>query len=151
MKEYYKYANGYINLNDENLYLTNSGNWQETLSLEEKKSKAKQPGILQRPDINIFKYSALGLFLVLMRFGPVGKYNILFGLPIAIYFLMWLFKKEQAKPYKIPLTKIEAIKPYNEGLKIIFRNGNNEPDFEIVDNVDPKGIETLIGLKPTTI
>ena len=38
MKEYFKYANGYININDENLFLTHSGNWSETSTLVEKLS-----------------------------------------------------------------------------------------------------------------
>ena len=40
MKEYFKYANGFVNLNDENLFLTNSGNWSETSDLLEKSPKS---------------------------------------------------------------------------------------------------------------
>ena len=36
MKEYFKYANGYVNIKDEFFFLTNSGNWFEILELKEK-------------------------------------------------------------------------------------------------------------------
>ncbi len=46
--------------------------------------------------------------------------------------------------YKIPLTKIELVEKYDKGIKISFRNEANHPDFEIIDNVEPKGFEVLL-------
>ena len=39
MKEWFKYEFGYVNVDSENLFLTNSGNWGETISLTEKTKK----------------------------------------------------------------------------------------------------------------
>lgn len=150
MKEYYKYANGYININDENLYLTNSGNWQETHDLQEKNPKSKRQNASRIAGNNFFIILVLCAFTVLLYFG-ITKNMLFLGLPVAAYFVINYFKSEQGKRYKIPLAKIERIEKFEKGLKIIFRNGNDQHDFEIVDKVDPKGIEALIGLKPTTI
>jgi predicted small integral membrane protein len=146
MKLFYKYASGYININDENLYLTNSGNWQEANGLEEKNPKTKRQNTLRRAGNNLFIILVLCAFTALAYFG-YSKNKFLFGLPVAAYFVINYFKSEQGKRYKIPLAKIERIEKYDKGLKIIFINGNNESDFEIVDNVDPAGIEMLIGLR----
>ena len=39
MKEWFKYEFGYVNIDSENLYLTNTGNWSETKTLTEKTKK----------------------------------------------------------------------------------------------------------------
>lgn len=147
MKLYYKYASGYININEENLYLTNSGNWQEALALEEKNAKTKRQNSSRIAGNNFFIILVLCAFTALMYFG-FTKNKLLFGLPVAGYFVINYFKSEQGKRYRIPLEKIERIETYDKGLKIIFLNGNNEPDFEIVDNVDPAGVDMLTKLKP---
>ena len=36
MKQWFKYEFGFVNLDSENFYLTNSGNWSETENLKEK-------------------------------------------------------------------------------------------------------------------
>jgi hypothetical protein len=57
------------------------------------------------------------------------------------------FKSDFGNQYKIPLVKISAIDKYEKGLKINFLNAANEPDFEIVNNVDAVGIGILTQLK----
>jgi hypothetical protein len=53
MKEYFKYANGFVNINYENLFLTNSGYWSETRELLEKSSKT----------IKKHKYKSLKIYI----------------------------------------------------------------------------------------
>jgi hypothetical protein len=36
-KSFYKYKYGYINIDQNNIYITSTGNWSETIQLTEKK------------------------------------------------------------------------------------------------------------------
>ena len=62
MKEYFKYANGYVNINDENLFLTNSGNWSETHDLLEKSPKSIRKNDLK--SVKIYAYYFVIIVLV---------------------------------------------------------------------------------------
>lgn len=72
------------------------------------------------------------------------KGSFMIGTSVAILFFLYkYFQPEMGKRYKIPISKIESVQNFEKGLKIIFRNQTGEPDFEIIDNVEPKGFEIL--------
>lgn len=150
MKHYFKYGAGYVNIDTENLFLTNSGNWQETRELEEKSPKTKRQNSFRIGRMNLFLYVVFGvisivIFKMMASDAPATK--LIFGLPVLAYFVNNYFKNELGKRYKIPLTKIQTVERYdNNGLKINFLNSTNEPDFEIIEKVEPKGFEVLTGL-----
>jgi methionyl-tRNA synthetase len=65
MKTWFKYEYGYVNLDSDTLYLTNSGNWSETTTLSEKTKE-----ITQKNDTKNYKYvsflvSIIAFFCVL--------------------------------------------------------------------------------------
>lgn len=146
MKHFFKYASGYINIDDQNLYLTSSGNWQEAHSLTEKNTSSAKANKRRVNKNSVFLYGLLALALLATAY-MVGTNKLKF-LPLLLVFYGLYevnkhFSKEMGNRYKIPLSKIEAVEPVDGGLKITFRNEAGEPDFEVVKGVEVKGVEVL--------
>lgn len=141
MKEYFKYRNGYVNIDDETLYLTNSGNWSETFVLLEKSPKSirKNKAKLLKINLYLFILGCLVVFFLLSSEGRVVPLALA-GLGITAYFYMI---KETGKRYKIPISKIKKIEIEGHQVKIIFLNLNDIEDVETIDNVEAKGIQIL--------
>jgi len=97
--------------------------------------------------MNLFIYITFGIiaFIVYKSVSRDKPYfNAIFGLPVAAYFVNRYFTTEMGKRYKIPFSKIQSIERYdNDGIKVIFLNASNEPDFEIVEKVEAKGFKVL--------
>jgi hypothetical protein len=141
MKEYFKYDNGFVNINDENLFLTNSGNWSETHDLLEKSPKS-----IRKNDLKSFKmYSFPFVIICISLFMITKSENVFFpltfaGLGFAAFFYL---KREIGKRYKIPISKIISFDVSNDKVKILFRNANDIDDFEEIFKVDTKGLAIL--------
>lgn len=141
MKEYFKYANGYININDENIFLTNSGNWSETNKLMEKSPKSIRKNQFKGFKIYIYLFVLACIILLVLsksKSGSIPVGIILLGLAVYTY-----MKRETGKQYKITISKIKEITISENQTKIIFLNEANVEDFEILNNVEGKGIEIL--------
>ena len=151
MKHYFKYCSGYVNIDAENLFLTNSGNWQETHELNEKNKQSKRQNSLRIARMNLFIYITFGIiaFIVYKSVSRDKPYfNAIFGLPVIAYFVNKYFSTEMGKRYKIPLSKIQSVDKYDtDGIKINFLNAANEPDFEIIEKLESKGFKVLDELK----
>lgn len=141
MKEYFKYDNGYVNINDEDLFLTNSGNWSETIKLQEKSPKSIRQNNLKGFRIYIFLFIIFCLILLLIsraKSGTIPIGLVLLGLAAFAY-----MKRETGSRYKIPLSKITGIKISGNEAKIIFLNQDNTEDFETIHKVENKGLHVL--------
>lgn len=141
MKEYFKYANGFVNINDDNLFLTNSGNWSETHELLEKSPKSIKQNNFKAFKIYIYLFIIACLILFILsksKSGSIPFGIILLGLGAFAY-----MKRETGKRYKIPISKIKTIEIIGTSAKIIFYNANNVEDFEEIKSIDVKGIVVL--------
>lgn len=146
MKEYFKYANGYININDENIFLTNSGNWSETHTLMEKSPKSIRKNKFKGFRIYIYLFVVACLIILVVsksKSGSIPVGIVLLGLAAYTY-----MKRETGKQYKIPISKIKEIAISGNQTKIIFLNEGNHEDFEIIDNLENNGIAILSKIKP---
>jgi hypothetical protein len=145
MKEYFKYANGFININDENIYLTYSGNWSETYKLNEKSSKSNFTS-----NKIYFNY-----FFVIVLLG-IGGYDVLknvknqsfpFGI-VLIGLGIWAFlKRDKGESFKIPLSKVIKITISLNAATIVFYNENNSEDLVEITTMEPKGAGILEQIK----
>jgi len=152
MKEYFKYAKGFVNINDENLFLTNSGNWSETHELLEKSSKSIRQ--------NKFKANKIYFYylfvIVLLGFGifdilrDIKNKTFPFGIILLGLGTFAYMKRETGKRYKIPISKIISVTIIENSAKIIFFNENNNEDFEEIYGIDAKGLIVLEELNLTT-
>lgn len=141
MKEYFKYAKGFVNINDENLFLTNSGNWSETHELLEKSSKSIRQNNFKGFRIYIFLFAVACLIVLILsksKSGSIPFGIILLGLGAFAY-----MKRETGKRYKIPISKIISVTIIENSAKIIFLNENNNEDFEEIYGIDAKGLGVL--------
>lgn len=142
MKEYFKYDNGFVNINDENLFLTNSGNWSETHDMLEKSPKSKRLNNLK--GFKVYAFFFILALLILAILSKSGK--IPFGILILALFAFAYLRKETGKRYKIPLSKIQSMTITDKEAKIVFLNANGVEDFEIIHNITDKGISIFNSL-----
>lgn len=141
MKEYFKYGNGFVNLNDENLFLTNSGNWSETLNLEEKSAKSIRKNNFKSFKIYLYIGIVAAFILLILTRSKSGL--IPFGFIILGIAAFAYMKRETGKRYKIPVSKIFKIEITESSAKISFYNSNGIEDYEEIFNIEPKGIKIL--------
>lgn len=140
MKEFFKYSNGYINCNDENLYLTNSGNWSETKELLEKSTKSVRKNAFKKGKYYVF-FSIIGaIFLFSITVDNGVKRIVPIGLIVVLILAYRYFSNEMGNTYKIPLEKIKNIEINKKDVRLVFLNLNGVEDFEIVPGVEKKGL-----------
>lgn len=145
MKEYFKYTKGFVNIDDDNLYLTNSGNWQEARNLKEKSSKTIKANNFRKNKINLYFYILLGLGILgtIYQFykGHSVRLPLVFsGLGFAAYRYMI---RETGNRFKIPLSKIKSITNENDLTSILFLDEQNLETSEIISGLEIKGIALL--------
>lgn len=151
MKEYFKYASGYVNITADDLFLTNSGNWSETHNLKEKSAKTAGKNRQKRFGFDFFFFIVLLLIgLAIFRFFKTGSLTfpiIMVALGFGVY---RYFKNEMGNSYKIPRHKITRIEISGDEARIVFFNEAGLADLEIIKGVESKGIDLLRQLYPTT-
>jgi hypothetical protein len=145
MKEYFKYANGYVNINDENLFLTNSGNWSETHDLLEKSPRSIRKNNFKANKIYLYYFFVFILigFGVFDIFRDIKNRTFPFGIILLGLAGLAYMKRETGKRYKIPISKIISFDISNDKVKILFRNANDINDFEEIFKVETKGLAIL--------
>lgn len=150
MKDWFKYEFGYVNIDFENLYLTNSGNWSETLDLTEKtkevtsKNNSKSSKVLGFMIIIVF----ISVFL-LHKSSINGKTGLtIIAIIVGGGFKVYQYlKTEIGSKFKIPLEKITEIKLNENNIEITFNNGEDVNDSYKLIGVGEKGKNLMSSLK----
>lgn len=153
MKHYFKYSKGYINVNSEDLFLTNSGNWSETQELKEKSPATARLNGNKNFKFDFFIFILLVMVLVttyqaINQTISKGVPILLIGISLAVY---RYFRNETGNRYKIPLSKIKAVVVKGDEVTIAFINANGTEDSETIKGVEPKGITVLNEVYPDTV
>jgi hypothetical protein len=146
MREFFKYEFGYINIDSENLYLTNSGNWSEIKNLKEKSVKTISDNNQRKMWIFIFlAIASIILLTMLVIHLKSSKISLVLciGAPFAAYKLYKYFQNELGSKYCIPLKKINSIELNDKNAVIHFKDFNNNDNSEEVVNIGDKGIKIL--------
>lgn len=150
MKHFFKYEKGFININDENLFLTKSGNWSEVDLLLEKSTKSKSQN--SKKKIRTYSFYAMLLSFSLLLFfnlnnGKSGKMMLPLGIVLLLLSAYNYIRAGSGNQYKIPLSKINKMEYSFNSLKIYFMNLNGKEDFEKIENIEEKGVQILKDLK----
>jgi membrane-bound ClpP family serine protease len=144
MKEWFKYEYGFVNIDTDNIYFTNSGNWSETIELEEK--GLQKSNIIRKIRIKLFWVLsfAIGIFLLYLNMVN-GRISILLiiGLPIGLFSIYNYLKTEIGSRFKLPISKIVSIAILSNNVSIEFKNFENKIEVEKLPNIEEKGIEIL--------
>lgn len=146
MKHFFKYEKGFININEENLFLTKSGNWSEIELLLEKSSKSKSQN--SKKKIRTYSFYAMLLSFSLLLFfnlnnGKSGKMMLPLGIVLLLLSAYNYIRAGSGNQYKIPLSKINKMEYSFNSLKIYFMNLDGKEDFEKIENIEEKGVQIL--------
>lgn len=154
MKEWFKYEFGFVNIDDNNIYLTNTGNWSEIHSLEEKSMRLDRKNDTKGSMMIGFILVFLALFGFLifknLMSGKVGFFLIAI-VALGGYKLYDYLKTEIGAQFKIPKSKITEIKIGKESAEILFLNADEKSDSYKLLRIDKKGIEILTELNKTYV
>lgn len=146
MREWFKYENGFVNIDDDNLYLTNTGNWSETPKTKEKSSSSKKSNFWRKLKINSFFYLVAAVFIALYLLKVISgdwSLGILGTLAVVGYFFYNYLRTEMGSKYKIPRSKIKEIQIREKTVLFVFFNEQGNEDVEKLNNVEEKGRELL--------
>ncbi len=146
MKNWFKYEFGYVNIDDENIYFTNTGNWSEISGLTEKTKKVSRKNKLRETRILLFLIPCLILFFCLFTCNLLSSRTsllLMVGLPTLAYFLYNYLKTETGSKYALPVSKLISIESDQKDITIHFMNGENKKDSELLTNVEQKGFDLL--------
>jgi len=144
MKEWFTYEYGFVNIDAENIYFTNTGNWSETHKLEEK-------GIQQQNSFRQFRMKIIPFILitvaVFLLIFPIDSRKVKFSLITTLVVLAISARKylktEIGLKFKLPLSKIENIKLNGKTATITFHDGEGKSTEQILEKLDREGIQLL--------
>lgn len=146
MKDYFKYDYGYVNVNDNCLYLTNSGNWSDTEDLAEKSVhiSVKNTWRNSKTWLLILSVSALVVAIQLKGNSSGGLgFVALFGIAAGYFAVYQRFRSDMGPTFKIPMSKITQIDLRGNVARIVFRDGDGDEDVQTLSGVSPEGLEIL--------
>ena len=149
MQKFFKYKFGYINVDNENIYLTNSGNWAECKRLQEKSLKTDIRTISKQ-----LKISSLIFTAALFVFGNIifsiqsGSFKVLPAIisTLALFGLYKVFMRDLGSQYLIPIANIISLKNRNQDLVIDFKDYKGQTltkSLTEVENFEWESIEQL--------
>ncbi|WP_196890166.1 hypothetical protein [Aureivirga sp. CE67] len=151
MKNWFRYRDGFVNIDSENFYLTNTGNWSEIKDINEKTKEVKVNPKMQYLWYILSLFLEVILGIVSSRVGndfysKIITVLIVFTIGLILYNLM---RREFGKIYKVPLDKLKKVEIDKRNLRIEFLNGDDKEDSELIKGIDKKGIEIIENLKVT--
>ena len=148
MKEWFKYEYGFINIDEHNIFLTNTGNWSETRGLKEKGDQKVNRVRRIRFQVSIALLIIITLLLFYNKlFSDEANLFLIIGIPLSGYSLYNYLKSELGSKYKLPISKISNIEIDKQDVNIQFFNFKNELDNELLENIDTKSLGILTRLK----
>ncbi|WP_375562027.1 hypothetical protein ACE193_05625 [Bernardetia sp. OM2101] len=144
MQRHFKYSKGYVNIDDTNIYLTETGNWSETKELSEKMSNQ----LFRRYGNAI---AILGVCLVIALggvFAFISSQKIRIGGVISVIAVLFFFyqavSSKMGYKFYIPKEKIIKVSSHKNILFLKFKNASEKE--EIVRISDIEKIDEVIEL-----
>lgn len=136
-----KFKGGYLNVDQDWVYVTTSGNWQETLGLNELVSNQR----LRNSSIIIWltTLTVVGLSLWLESYFILALFILLIALN---------YGKSLNPPFKIPISKISKVERIESTVTLYFYNEVGEPvsqKFRKINNHDFEVIKCALQLDKT--
>lgn len=154
MKEWFKHKYGFINIDDENVYITRTGNWSEVSGLKEKNYKPlKFADFRTKLKIGIYLFIVFGIIL----FGFISNiisgnisFLLLIGLPVLGYTAFQYIIPEFGSSFVIPRNKILAIRTEDTDFHIEFLDANDQNTSNHFYGLNQKGLEIINKVKDAT-
>jgi hypothetical protein len=142
-KVWFRYNFGFVNIDEKNIYFTNTGNWSDTISLRESTRNAKRADVLTKGSV-IFYLAAvyiIGFVIFLLNVSSSSFSIVVFvGLPFATWYVYKYFQRDLGRRFLIPVEKIKKVSIEDDKVKLIFTNGNSEEEEFEIEKVEEKGL-----------
>ncbi|MFZ6052344.1 hypothetical protein [Halocola ammonii] len=146
MKACYKYEFGYVNVDGESVYLTNTGNWTEIarLSTKTQRSHSRDMRRYFKHTIYLVVISIVAAaFVIYNVFFGVYNMVILIGLPVLIYYLYQYLKNEMGPAFAIPHHKLLSVESQGKSTIITYIDGEGDEVNDKLVKLEEEGQETL--------
>lgn len=146
MKSWFEYEYGYLVVDKENLYFTNTGNGSELRSLKEipfgeKRIKRKHPFWFLGAMVLPFCY-------LLYEMGSTVQSFIVMACFLGVFYFVYKYlKREMGISMWIPLKRIDSIEIRADFAEISYRDQEEEIRSVSLDKIENDGIEMLLQLK----
>ncbi len=148
-KIWFKYEYGYVNIVDETIYFTHSGNWTEIENIEEKSPETNRKAKLKSYRISVYTILflvGLALLYLLNIFGATTSLTILILFPVGGWFFYKYMRHETGSVFKVPFKKITKITFLGKNVTIYFQDKNNNEDLYKITGVSEKGQSFFVDL-----
>lgn len=131
-RRYFQLEAGYLNVDEQALYFTRSGNWQEALAARERSAK-QGPAHAGRLVIGIVIILIGGLFLLFGHMsGASDAASTLVALALSAFGVFSLYRAlrhDFGPVFRVPFSKVIAIEgPTDERLTVRFMNSDAKED-----------------------
>jgi hypothetical protein len=159
MKEWFSHKDGYVNIDEENVYLSRTGVWSEVRLLPERSKQSKRIdnynkfktylfmtlAILSLASITVIigKRFFTSKFWNEFTFAELFKATAFTVLPLlGIYFIRGYFAKETGPECKIPRSNIQkiAIDAHNKTIRMFVVDANGKEEEIVLSDVEEKGL-----------
>ncbi|MDW3647085.1 MAG: hypothetical protein R8P61_08485 [Bacteroidia bacterium] len=146
MKSWFEYEYGYLNVDAENMYFTNTGNGSELRTLKEmpfgkKVGKKKHPFLFLGSMVFPFCFFLFDMGLTGQSITVMACFLLVF------YFVYNYLKKDMGISMWIPLERIELIEIKTNFARISYRDPQEQVQSVPLDKIGKDGIEILTRLK----
>ncbi len=148
MKHWFKYEHGYINIDDRNIYLTNSGNWSEVEDLKKRNVRHSENRKKRRIQFFLFIVILVTGIIMLLRINK-DSYNVisLVGAISGIIVVYKYMRSELGPRYMIPFSRIKRIENIKTITYIYYLVEQEREKVQSLANLEKAGLDYLDELK----
>ncbi len=148
MKDWFRYKYGFVNIDDENIYFTTSGNWVETKKLAEKGIQKSSRWRKLKIQIFLFVSFLLGATIMLVNTAS-GHFSllVLLGIPFGLLLVYNYLKTNIGENYKLPIANITSITVEDSEAIIEFKYLEDKIGIKTLENIEDKGVIILTQIR----
>ncbi|OIQ22418.1 MAG: hypothetical protein BM557_00065 [Flavobacterium sp. MedPE-SWcel] len=142
MRQCFKHKHGYIGIDEENLYLSQSNDWSRILDIKNDLSRPKKRSITKQILLALITCSITAITRLYLS-ELIQTIIFCIACLVIVIEILRSYKKQTL----IPIDQIKSIKPYKKnGVKIHFQDIENRHHYKKIKGVEEKGINILINL-----
>jgi fatty acid desaturase len=142
-----KHNTGFLNVDEDNIFVTRTGNWSETAGLKEKNHKGfkRKNRVSKFTTVCFLTLVAVGVIWLMtagVMNGKLGVFSII-SLPVFYFTVHQYIITGYSAAYLIPISKITHMEVGLKSITIRYSDCNNDPVSDTFSGIDNVGIEFL--------
>lgn len=142
-----KHNSGFLNVDEQHIFVTRTGNWSETAGLNEKNHKCfkRKNRISKFTTIAFLALVAAGVIWLMIAEIMNSKAGVfsLISLPVFYFTVHNYIITGYAAAYAIPISKITHMEVGLKSITIDYSDFNSNPVSDTFSGIDQQGIEFL--------